>query len=121
MKEAKWGRVIFITTQYTESTPPAELLPYITAKNALNGFAKSLAVELAPYNINVNMVSPGMTETDLIADVPSKARMLVAAKTPMRRLGKAKDVADAVAFLASDKANYITGETIRVNGGQVML
>lgn len=121
MKERKHGKVILLTTQYTESTPPAELIHYNTAKYALNGFAKSLAVELGPFNIQVNLVSPGMTETELISDVPEKARLVAASKAPLRRLAKPADVANAVAFLASENSNYITGETIRVNGGQTML
>jgi 3-oxoacyl-[acyl-carrier protein] reductase len=121
MKEKKYGRIIFITTQYTESTPPAELLHYVTAKYALNGLAKSLAVELAVHNITVNLISPGMTETDLLADVPEKARLLAAARSPMKRLANPGDISAVVAFLASEKAAYMTGETIRVNGGQAML
>lgn len=121
MKKRNKGKYIFLTTQFTESTPPPQMLPYVTAKYALNGFTKALAVELAPFNIQVNMVSPGMTDTDLISDIPEKVRMIVAAKTPLRRLGKPEDVAGAIAFLASEGANFITGETIRVNGGQVML
>jgi 3-oxoacyl-[acyl-carrier protein] reductase len=121
MKERKRGKIIFLTTQYTESTPPAELIHYNTAKYALNGFAKSLAVELGPFNVQVNLVSPGMTETELISDVPEKARLVAASKAPLRRLAKPADVANAVAFLASNDSNYITGETIRVNGGQTML
>jgi 3-oxoacyl-[acyl-carrier protein] reductase len=62
-----------------------------------------------------------MTETDLIADIPEKARMIVAAKTPLKRLATAIDIAGVIGFLASDQSNYITGETIRVNGGQTML
>lgn len=121
MKENGYGKLIFITTQYTESTPPSELMPYVVAKYALNGFAKSLAVELALYGIQINLVSPGMTETDLIADIPEKIRLVTAAKAPLRRLAKPQDVAGAISFLASEKADYITGETIRVNGGQLML
>lgn len=121
MKENGYGKMIFITTQYTESTPPTELMPYVIAKYALNGFAKSLAVELALHGIQVNLVSPGMTETDLIADIPEKIRLVTAAKAPLRRLAKPQDVAGAISFLASEKADYITGETIRVNGGQLML
>ncbi len=121
MKERKKGKIIFITTQYTESTPPAELIHYVTAKSALNGFAKSLAVELGPHNIQVNLVSPGMTETELIADVPEKARLVAAGKTPLRRLASPSDIANVVSFLFSDNSNYITGETIRVNGGQTMI
>lgn len=121
MKERKRGKIIFLTTQYTESTPPAELIHYNTAKYALNGFAKALAVELGPFNVQVNLVSPGMTETELISDVPEKARLVAASKAPLRRLAKPADVANAVAFLASSDSNYITGETIRVNGGQTMI
>lgn len=121
MENQKYGKIIFLTTQYTESTPPPELAAYVTAKSALNGLAKALAVELSPKGITVNLISPGMTETELIADVPEKAKMLAAIKTPLRRLAKPEDVANAVSFLASDKSDYITGETIRVNGGQVMI
>jgi len=97
------------------------MLAYVTAKSALNGFAKSLAIELAKYNITVNMVSPGMTDTDLVSNIPEKYKMLTAAKTPLKKIASSKDVAGAIAFLASESANYITGETIRVNGGQIML
>lgn len=121
MKRRKSGKIILITTQATENTPPLDWMAYVTAKYALNGFAKSLAMELAAFNIQVNLVSPGMTETNLIADIPEKARMLAAAKIPLKRLAKTKDIAGAIAFLASDDATYITGETIRVNGGQIML
>lgn len=121
MEKQKYGKIIFLTTQYTESTPPPELTAYVTAKSALNGLSKALAVELSPKGITVNLISPGMTETELIANVPEKAKMLTAIKTPLRRLAKPEDVADAVSFLASAKSDYITGETIRVNGGQVMI
>ena len=121
MKKRKSGKIILLTTQATENTPPQEWMPYVTAKYALNGFAKSLAVEVAAYNIQVNLVSPGMTETELISDIPEKSRILIAAKTPMKRLAKASDIAGTIAFLVSDDANYITGETIRVNGGQIMI
>jgi 3-oxoacyl-[acyl-carrier protein] reductase len=121
MKLKKFGKIIFLTSLATENVPPPDWFGYVSAKYALNGFAKCLALELSTFNINVNLISPGMTETDLIADIPEKARMIVAAKTPLKRLAKARDVADVVGFLASDGANYITGETIRVNGGQNML
>lgn len=121
MKSRKSGKIIFITTQATENTPPLDWMAYVTAKYALNGFAKSLAMELAAFNIQVNLVSPGMTETNLIADIPEKARMLAAAKVPLKRLATSKDIAGAIGFLASDDAAYVTGETIRINGGQIML
>jgi 3-oxoacyl-[acyl-carrier protein] reductase len=116
----KYGKVILLTTQAIE-TPNSEWLPYITSKAALHGFAKALAVELAGKGIRINLVSPGMTETDLIANISEKSRMIAAAKTPLRRLAKPEDIANAICFLASEKSDFITGETLRVNGGQVMI
>jgi 3-oxoacyl-[acyl-carrier protein] reductase len=116
----KYGKVILMTTQATE-TPNAEWLPYITAKTGLQGFGKALAVELAGKGIRINMVSAGMTETDLIADIPEKVRLVTAAKTPLRRLARPDDIAAAIVFLASDKSDFMTGETLRINGGQVMI
>jgi 3-oxoacyl-[acyl-carrier protein] reductase len=121
MKKQAYGKFIFLTSQVTENVPPAEWSFYTTAKYSLNGFAKSLAVELAPFNIKVNLVSPGMTETNLISDIPEKMKLIMAARTPLRRLAMAEDIANAISFLASNKSDYITGETIRINGGQVML
>jgi len=115
-----FGKFIALTTLYTEQAK-SELLSYITAKSALNGFVKALAFELAPKGIRINLVSPGMVDTQLIADVPEKVRLLSAAQTPLRTLATAEDVAGAISFLASNKSNYLTGETIRVNGGQFML
>ena len=67
------------------------------------------------------MVSPGMADTELISDVPEKIRLITEAKTPLKKLTKPEDVANAISFLASEKADFLTGETIRVNGGQVMI
>ena len=116
----KFGKYIGLTTLYTEQ-PKSELLAYITAKSALNGFIKALSFELAPKGIRLNLVSPGMVDTPLIANVPEKVRLLSAAQTPLRTIATPEDIANTIAFLASDKSNYLTGETIRVNGGQFML
>jgi 3-oxoacyl-[acyl-carrier protein] reductase len=116
----KYGKVILMTSQAVE-TPNAEWLPYITAKAALQGFAKALAVEMAPKGIRINLVSAGMTETELIADIPEKARLVTAAKTPLRRLARAEDIAAGIIFLATGKSDFMTGETLRINGGQVMI
>lgn len=115
-----YGKIILIGSQAAE-TPSVDWMPYITAKSALVGFGRSLAMELAPKGVLVNIVSPGMTDTEQIADIPERVRLLTAAKTPLRRLAKPEDVAGAVAFLASARADFITGEVVRVNGGQVML
>jgi 3-oxoacyl-[acyl-carrier protein] reductase len=121
MAESNRGKFIFISSQVTENLPPANWMAYNTAKYALNGFAKSLAVEMAQYGINVNLVSPGMTQTDLISNISEKNRLLISSKVPLKRLAEPEDIANVVSFLVSEKSNYITGETIRVNGGQIML
>ena len=119
-EKQKYGKVVFLTTQAIE-TPNSEWLHYITAKSALNGFVKALAFEVASKGININMISPGMIDTELVADIPKKIKMLIEAKTPLKRLCKTSDVANAVAFLTSEASDYMTGETLRLNGGQVMI
>ena len=121
MKEQGYGKFIFLTSQVTENVPPIEWSFYTTAKYCLNGFAKCLAVELAKYNIKVNLVSPSMTDTDLNSDIPKKTKLLIEATTPLKRLAKPDDIAHGIVFLASSKSDFITGETLRINGGQVML
>jgi 3-oxoacyl-[acyl-carrier protein] reductase len=120
MLTVKTGNFIFMTSQFVD-TPKTELTYYITAKSALQGFVKSLAMEYGPKKIRFNLVSPGMTKTNLLSDVPEKTKLLSAMNTPLRRLANIEDVANAVSFLASDESSYITGEILRVNGGQVML
>jgi len=120
MENNKYGKIINITTQAIEK-PTSEWLHYITAKSALYGFTKALAFELAPKGIRINLVSPGMTDTELIANVPEKVRLLTAAQTPLRHIATPEDIAGAISFLASDKSDFLTGETIRINGGQVMI
>jgi 3-oxoacyl-[acyl-carrier protein] reductase len=114
------GSMVLITTQYIDGAPPSQLLPYVTAKAALHGFGKALAIELAPQHIRVNMVSPGMCDTALIGDVPERARLTTVARTPLKQLMDPNDIAEAVRYLSSDRSRMITGETIRVNGGQFM-
>jgi len=121
MLPQKKGKVITISTEAIESTPASDWVSYVTAKSALSGFIKSLALEFAPKGLNINMVSPGMTNTELISDIPEKSRLLYAAKVPSRRLAKPEEIAGVISFLASEDANYIVGETIRVNGGKNMI
>ncbi len=121
MRSQRYGKIISITSQVLDGAPPATWTAYATAKAALATFSRALAVELGPAGITVNCVSPSMTETAMIGDIPEKARLIMARQTPLRRLAQPEDVAEAVAYLASSKADFITGETIRVNGGQVML
>jgi len=114
------GKIINIGS-YSAEKPNNDWSHYITAKSALIGLTKSLAFELAPKGININMVTPSLVSTELTADIPEKIKLLTSSQTPLRRLARATDVAGAVSFLASEKANFLAGENIRVNGGQIML
>jgi len=113
-------KLFTLTLKYIDA-PEANLSPYIPAKSALRGLCRSLAYDLAAKGIRVNAVSPGMTDTEQIADVPERVRLVAAAHTPLRRLASAADVAKAIVFLASEKSDFLCGEIIRVNGGKVIL
>lgn len=115
-----YGKIINIGSLSAEK-PNAEWSHYITAKSALIGLTKSLAFELAPKGIRINMVTPSLVSTELTADIPEKIKLLTAAQTPLRRLALAADVAGTISFLASEKSDFLSGENIRVNGGQVMI
>ena len=115
-----YGKIINIGS-YSAEKPNNDWSHYITAKSALIGFTKSLAFELAPKGINVNMVTPSLVDTELTADIPEKFKLLTASQTPLRRLARVKDVANVISFLASDKSDFLAGENIRVNGGQIMI
>lgn len=116
----KSGVILNIASIYADGVPPAKLLPYSMAKAALVAFAKSLAADYGPSGIRINCVSPGMTYTDLLTNVPEKTKMLAKMQTPLRRLGVPEDIAGIAAFLFSDKSSFITGQNIRVCGGIVM-
>lgn len=90
---------------------------YCTSKAALIGFTKSLAKEMGKKNIRVNAVAPGFIDTDMVESVPSNLRELYLTQIPLKRFGKAEDVAKVVSFLASEDAAYINGEVIVVDGG----
>jgi 3-oxoacyl-[acyl-carrier protein] reductase len=120
MIEARDGVVVNIASVFADNLPPAKLAPYVTSKAALRALSRSLATDYGPKGVRVNSVSPGMTQTDLITDVPEKAKMVAKAQTPLRRLGDPEDIAGVVAFLFSDKGRFITGQDIRACGGVVM-
>ncbi|MBN1636165.1 MAG: glucose 1-dehydrogenase [Deltaproteobacteria bacterium] len=115
------GIIVNIASVVADNTPPTKWVPYNVVKAALITFSRSLAVEYGAKGIRVNCVSPGMTQTDLIANIPDKAKMLTKMQTPLRRLAVPEDIASAVAFLFSDKAAFISGQNIRVCGGIVMM
>ncbi|MYM25455.1 SDR family oxidoreductase [Duganella sp. FT135W] len=120
MGARKWGRIVNITSQVLDGSPSVTWTGYAMAKGALQVFSNYMAAELGPQGITVNCVSPGMCETTLIGDIPEKAQLMIARQTPLRRLAKPSDVAAAVAYLVSDDAGFITGDTVAVNGGMAM-
>lgn len=121
LDESSMGRIVIISSTAVDNVPPAKFTPYTAAKAALTSLTKSLAVEYGPKGIRVNTVSPGMTETDFIADTPQKAKVVTKMQTPLRALAQPEDIAGVVGFLFSDKASHLTGQTLRVCGGAVML
>lgn len=120
MQAKKWGRIVGISSALTQNVPTNKLLSYITAKTALNGFVRSLAVELAPFGITANTISPGVTDTSFLDTFPTQLRELVIPKIPLKRLAQPKEIADLVGYLCSDQADYITGIDIPIAGGMVM-
>ena len=119
MKQNGWGRIISLSSQAAQTGSSAHA-HYAASKSGLHGFSFSLAKELGPEGITVNLVSPGRIETDMLHERSHSREEEWMQQTPLRRLGTPKEVADAVAFLASEKASYITGAEINVNGGQHM-
>ena len=120
MSARKWGRIVNITSQVLDGTPSVTWTGYAMAKGALQVFSNYMAAELGPQGITVNCVSPGMCETALIGDIPEKAQLMIARQTPLRRLAKPSDIAAAVAYLVSDDAGFVTGDTLAVNGGMAI-
>lgn len=119
MMKAKKGRIISIASVVGLTGNPGQS-NYAAAKAGIFGFTKSLAREIGSRGITVNAVAPGFIDTDMTRALPEKAREELLKQIPLNRLGQAEEIANAVAFLASDDAAYITGETINVNGGMYM-
>lgn len=114
-------KFIILLTEYCVGKPPTGLSDYITAKYGLMGFVKTMAVELAKYGATFNMVSPGLTKTELLANVPPKFIEMAAFVNPLKRIALPKDVVGVIIFLASEGSDYLNGAHITVNGGGVML
>lgn len=119
MARRKWGRVVMIGSQVIDGAPSPGWTSYAVGKASVAMLSRYLSAELGPQGITVNSVSPGMTDTSLIGDVPEKTQLLVARQTPLRRLATPEDIAAAVAYLVSDDAGFVTGHSLRVNGGMV--
>ncbi len=119
MMKAKYGRIINISSVIAVMGNAGQA-NYAAAKAGIIGFSKSLAREVGSRNITVNVVAPGFIDTDMTRVLPDAQREAMLAQVPLGRLGEVREIADAVAFLASDAAGYISGETLHVNGGMLM-
>ncbi|HDM8432044.1 TPA: 3-oxoacyl-ACP reductase FabG [Yersinia enterocolitica] len=120
MMKKRFGRIITIGS-VVGTMGNAGQVNYAAAKAGVIGFSKSLAREVASRGITVNVVAPGFIETDMTTALTDDQRAGILAQVPANRLGQAKEIASAVAFLASDEASYISGETLHVNGGMYMI
>ena len=116
MTKAKWGRIVNITSVVGQRGNAGQV-NYSSSKAGLIGMTKSLAIELASRNITVNAVAPGFIDTDMTRNLSEKVKEILLEAVPMKKLGTVKDIANAVKFLVSDDASYITGQVIAVNGG----
>ena len=119
MMKAKKGRIISIASVVGVSGNAGQA-NYAAAKAGVIGFSKSLAREVGSRGITVNVVAPGFIDTDMTRALPDAQREALLGQIPLNRLGQAEEIANAVSFLASNGAGYITGETIHVNGGMYM-
>jgi 3-oxoacyl-[acyl-carrier protein] reductase len=119
MMKQRWGSIVNLTSVVGEQGNAGQTA-YAAAKAGLIGFTKALAREVGSRNIRVNAVSPGWIETDMTKELPEAAKKAMAEGASLGRAGTAREIAEAIAFLASDRASFITGEVLRVNGGLYM-
>ncbi|GHP00265.1 3-ketoacyl-ACP reductase [Reticulibacter mediterranei] len=119
MMERKHGNMIAVGSS-TSRSPWEGSIAHATGKSGVDGMVKVLAQELGPHGIRVNIIAPGMIETDANAHWPPERKRMVANLTPLRRIGSPEDVAGAIFLLALDEARYITGSYLTVNGGLYM-
>ncbi len=119
MKAAKFGRVVNVGSINGQAGQYGQV-NYAAAKSGIHGFTKALAQEGARYGITVNAIAPGYVDTDMVRAVPADVLQKIIARIPMGRLGRADDIARGVAFLTADDADFVTGATLSINGGQHM-
>ena len=119
MREQSWGRIIHITSEVFPGAW-ANFCPYASAKGGQTGLARSNAREFAPYGVTVNCIAPGWIPVERHAEATDEDRADYLASAPMGRFGKPDDIANAVLYLASDEAQFVTGATLDVNGGRTI-
>ena len=119
MRERKFGRIVNIGSINGQAGQYGQV-NYAAAKSGIHGFTKALAQEGAAQNITVNAIAPGYVDTDMVRAVPPNVLEKIVARIPVGRLGKAEDIARGVLFLVADDADFITGSTMSINGGQHM-
>ena len=119
MRAQKFGRIVNIGSINGQAGQYGQV-NYAAAKSGIHGFTKALAQEGARFGITVNAIAPGYVDTDMVRAVPADVLQKIVARIPAGRLGKADDIARGVAFLTADEADFITGSTLSINGGQHM-
>ena len=119
MRGAKFGRIVNIGSINGQAGQYGQV-NYAAAKSGIHGFTKALAQEGARFKITVNAIAPGYVDTDMVRAVPEDVLTKIVARIPMGRLGTAEDIARGVVFLTGDDADFITGSTLSINGGQHM-
>ena len=119
MLKSKFGRIVNITS-VVGHTGNLGQSNYSASKAGIIGMSKSLAIEYAKKNITVNCVSPGFIVSDMTMNIAEKVKLYLTSRIPMGKLGTGEDVSNCVAFLSSEQASYVTGETLHVNGGMYM-
>ena len=119
MRERKWGRIVNIGSINGQAGQYGQV-NYAAAKSGIHGFTKALAQEGARSGVTVNAIAPGYIDTDMVAAVPEDVLGKIIAKIPVKRLGKAEEIARGVAFLVDENAGFVTGSTLSINGGQHM-
>ena len=120
MVKRRFGRIVFITSVVSFTGNPGQT-NYTASKAALTGFCKSLSLEVASRNITVNCISPGFISSNMTEKLSDEQKNQILTKVPMKKLGNPSDIANTASFLCSDNANYITGQTIHVNGGLALI
>ena len=120
MVKNRFGRVVFITSVVAHTGNPGQV-NYTASKAAISGMVKSLALELSTRNITVNSIAPGFIKSNMTDKLSDEQKNSILDRIPMKKLGDSDDIAKAVGFLCSENANYITGQTLHVNGGLALI